>query len=49
MGGSRVPDILILRNLLVVWLLTGIWHGNTFCFVVWGLYHGAFVIRVRHS
>ena len=47
MGGSRVPDILILRNLLVVWLLTGIWHGNTFCFVVWGLYHGAFVILER--
>ena len=47
LGGSRVPDILILRNLLVVWLLTGIWHGNTFCFVVWGLYHGAFVILER--
>ena len=30
-----------------MWLLTGIWHGNTFCFVVWGLYHGAFVILER--
>ena len=47
MGGSRVPDLMILRNLLVVWILTGIWHGNTFCFVVWGLYHGAFVILER--
>ena len=47
MGGSRVPDLLILRNLLVVWILTGIWHGNTWCFVIWGLYHGAFVILER--
>ena len=47
MGGSRVPGLLILRNLLVVWILTGIWHGNTFCFVIWGLYHGFFVILER--
>lgn len=41
LGGSRVKTGKILRNLLVVWLLTGIWHGANWTFVVWGLYHGA--------
>ena len=47
MGGSRVPPLRIFLNLLTVWILTGIWHGNTLGFVVWGLYHGAFVILER--
>ncbi len=47
MGGSRVSGGRILINLLTVWVLTGIWHGNTLNFLVWGLYNGAFVILDR--
>ena len=40
LGGSRVETKKILRNLLIVWLCTGIWHGANWTFLVWGLYHG---------
>lgn len=40
LGGSRVDTVKILRNLLIVWLLTGIWHGAAWTFVFWGLLHG---------
>lgn len=40
LGGSRVRTSKILRNLLIVWLLTGIWHGAAWTFVFWGLLHG---------
>ena len=36
-----------LRNLLIVFLLTGLWHGAAWSFVVWGLYHGAFLMAER--
>ena len=44
LGGNRCAPIIQARNLLAVWILTGIWHGSTLNFVVWGLYHGAFVL-----
>ena len=45
MGGSRVDTIARhMRNLFVVWLLTGIWHGASWNFIAWGLVY--FVILV---
>lgn len=44
LGGNRCSVKRQLLNLSVVWILTGIWHGNTFTFVIWGMYHGLFVI-----
>lgn len=41
LGGNRHNQ---LRNILVVWLLTGFWHGASWNFVLWGLYYGIILI-----
>jgi len=48
LGGSRVRDNdVMVRNTLIVWLLTGIWHGAEWTFLLWGLWHGVFIIFER--
>jgi alginate O-acetyltransferase complex protein AlgI len=47
LGGSRVPPHRIYVNLAVVFLLCGFWHGASWTFVVWGLFHGAFLVLER--
>ncbi|MGH3518555.1 MAG: MBOAT family O-acyltransferase, partial [Haloechinothrix sp.] len=47
LGGNRVGAQRTYRNLCVVFLLTGFWHGAAWTFVVWGLYHGALLIVER--
>lgn len=44
LGGNRKGGYATYVNLTVVFLLTGIWHGATWSFVVWGLFHGLFLI-----
>lgn len=47
LGGSRVGPIKLIRNLFIVWALTGAWHGANWTFVVWGLYFGLFVLAEK--
>ena len=44
LGGSRVPRGRWLLNLMIVWGLTGIWHGAAWNFLLWGLYYGMLLI-----
>ena len=44
LGGNRVPFLVQVRNLLLIWLLTGIWHGSTANFLLWGLYFFLFIM-----
>jgi alginate O-acetyltransferase complex protein AlgI len=43
MGGNRVSKAKWARNIFVVWLLTGVWHGASWNFIVWGLYFAVFL------
>lgn len=43
LGGSRCKTLRTYANLLLVFLLTGIWHGASWNFVIWGLFHGFFL------
>lgn len=47
LGGSRGGMISTYRNLLIVFLLTGVWHGASWNFVLWGFYHACFLILER--
>jgi alginate O-acetyltransferase complex protein AlgI len=47
LGGSRRGSLRTCVNLLIVFALCGFWHGPTWVFLIWGLYHGAFLMLER--
>lgn len=47
LGGNRGGTFFIYRNLFIVFFVTGLWHGASWNFVVWGLFHGAFLVLER--
>jgi alginate O-acetyltransferase complex protein AlgI len=47
LGGSRGSALATYRNLVVVFLLCGLWHGAGFNFLAWGAYHGIFLVIER--
>jgi alginate O-acetyltransferase complex protein AlgI len=47
LGGSRVSALRVYANLLLVFFLCGLWHGASWNFVIWGMYHGTFLILER--
>jgi len=44
LGGNRVKKSKLIRNILVVWALTGLWHGASWNFCLWGLFYGIILL-----
>ena len=44
LGGNRKN---FARNIIIVWMLTGLWHGASWNFVIWGIYYGVFLLLER--
>ncbi|MCB0736133.1 MAG: MBOAT family protein [Bacteroidetes bacterium] len=49
LGGNRVGNSRLYVNLFIVFLCTGFWHGASWNFVIWGLFHGLFLVVERVS
>ena len=48
LGGGRVKPARHVLNILVVWLLTGIWHGANWTFLLWGMYYGLLLLGEKY-
>ncbi len=48
MGGNRVSAAKWIRNIIVVWFLTGFWHGAQWNFIIWGLFFALFLSLEKH-
>ena len=44
LGGNRVSKLKWIRNIIIVWFLTGFWHGASWNFILWGLYFVVFLL-----
>ena len=44
LGGNRVSRLRWLLNIVIVWALTGLWHGAAWNYVLWGLYYGVLIV-----
>lgn len=44
LGGNRVSKLKWIRNIFVVWFLTGLWHGASWNFIIWGLYFAILLV-----
>ncbi len=47
LGGSRKGTLITCRNILLVFALSGLWHGSGFTFLLWGVAHGVFLVLER--
>lgn len=47
LGGNQISKKRTYLNLLIVFLLTGFWHGATWSFIFWGIFHGFFIVVER--
>lgn len=48
LGGNRVPKARHMFNILLVWTLTGFWHGASWNFMLWGIYYGVLLLGEKY-
>jgi len=48
LGGNRCSRLKNIRNILIVWLLTGFWHGANWNFIIWGLYYALILLIEKY-
>ncbi len=48
LGGNRVTVPRHILNLMIVWLLTGFWHGAAYNFILWGVYYGVLLVLEKY-
>ena len=48
LGGNHVTISRNIVNLLIVWMLTGMWHGAAWNFIVWGIYYGVVLVLEKY-
>ena len=47
LGGNRVSKVRWMINTMIVWSLTGLWHGSTFNYFLWGIWNGILIILYK--
>jgi D-alanyl-lipoteichoic acid acyltransferase DltB (MBOAT superfamily) len=47
LGGSKGGELKAIRNIMIVWLASGLWHGAAWTYVAWGFYYGVWLIVER--
>lgn len=48
LGGSKGGELKTVRNIMIVWLASGLWHGAAWTYVAWGFYYGVWLIVERY-
>lgn len=48
LGGSRCSESRNMLNLLIVWMLTGLWHGASWSFLFWGIFYGMILVMEKY-
>ena len=49
LGGNRHGKFKLYRNVFIVFLISGLWHGASYNFIIWGMFHGIFVLIFSKS
>jgi D-alanyl-lipoteichoic acid acyltransferase DltB (MBOAT superfamily) len=49
LGGNRHGKFKLYRNVFIVFLISGLWHGASYNFIIWGMLHGIFVLILSKS